>query len=49
MGRMACYTGKVVTWEQALNSKDETFPKELTWDMDLKVAPVSVPGKTKLI
>jgi len=49
MGRMATYTGKVVTWEQALNSKDDTFPTNLTWDMDLKVAPVPVPGKTKLV
>ncbi len=34
MGRMACYTGKEVTWEMALNSKVDTMPKELTWDTD---------------
>ena len=27
MGRMSAYTGKAVTWEQALNSKLDTFPK----------------------
>ena len=27
MGRMSAYTGKAVTWDQALNSKLDTFPK----------------------
>lgn len=49
MGRMAAYTGRAVTWEQALNSKEDTFPQNLTWDMKLEVAPVAIPGKTKLI
>jgi predicted dehydrogenase len=49
MGRMAAYTGRVVTWEQALNSKEDTFPAELKWDMELKAAPAPIPGKTKLI
>ena len=26
MGRMATYTGKVITWEQALNSKENLMP-----------------------
>ena len=29
MGRMSAYTGKAVTWDQALNSKLDTFPKHL--------------------
>jgi predicted dehydrogenase len=49
MGRMAAYTGRPVTWEQALNSKDDTFPKELDMNGSLPVSPVPVPGKTKLI
>jgi predicted dehydrogenase len=49
MGRMSAYTGKVVTWDQALNSKDDTFPQSLAWDMSLPVTPVAVPGQTKLI
>jgi predicted dehydrogenase len=32
MGRMACYTGKEVTWDMAMNSQVDTMPKELTWD-----------------
>jgi myo-inositol 2-dehydrogenase / D-chiro-inositol 1-dehydrogenase len=49
MGRMSAYTGKAVTWEQALNSKEDTFPGKLDWDMKLVVPPVAVPGKTALV
>lgn len=49
MGRMAAYTGRAVTWEQALNSKEDSFVADLKWDMELKAAPVPIPGKTKLI
>ena len=28
MGRMAGYTGKLVAWDQALNSKQDLFPKD---------------------
>jgi predicted dehydrogenase len=49
MGRMATYTGRAITWEQALNSKEDTFPGQMTWDMQLSTAPVSIPGKTKFI
>ena len=33
MGRMSAYTGKAVTWEQALNSQQNLMPENLTWDM----------------
>ncbi len=49
MGRMSAYTGKEVTWEQALNSKLDTFPKGMAWDMKLEVPPPAEPGKTQLI
>ena len=49
MGRMATYTGKEVTWERAVGSKEDTFPQNLTMDMSLQAAPVPVPGKTKLV
>jgi len=48
MARMACYTGKAVTWEQALNSQEATMPARLSWDMNLPVPPVAVPGQTEL-
>lgn len=49
MGRMAAYTGKAVTWEKALNSKDNTMPEKLAWDMSINVPPVAVPGRTALV
>jgi predicted dehydrogenase len=49
MGTMSAYTGKEVTWEKALNSKLDTFPKNLSWDMKLPVGEVPVAGRTPLI
>ena len=49
MARMAAYTGKEVTWEQAMNSKEDLFPKNLTWETPIPVAPVAMPGSTELI
>ncbi len=49
MGRMAAYTGQAVTWEQALNSEDNLMPAKLEWDSPLAVAPVAMPGQTKLV
>lgn len=48
MGRMAAYTGQEVTWEDALNSKDRLVPETLDWNMKLPVAPMAIPGFTKL-
>lgn len=49
MGRMAAYTGQVITWEQALNSQEKLVPENLDWDMTLPVPPVAMPGQTKFI
>jgi hypothetical protein len=49
MGRMAAYTGQVVTWEDALNSKENLMPENLAWDAPIAVPPVAMPGMTKLI
>ena len=48
MGRMAAYTGKEVTWEQATTSEDKLVPDKFSWDMKLDIAPMAVPGLTKL-
>ena len=48
MGRMSAYTGQEVTWEQALNSKEDLTPAKLELG-PLPVAPVAVPGKTAFI
>lgn len=49
MGRMSAYTGKEVTWQQALDSKLDTMPKNLAWDMKLEVPPPAVAGHTPLV
>jgi len=48
MGRMSAYTGQEITWEQALNSKEDLTPAKLEFG-PLDVAPVAVPGKTQFI
>jgi predicted dehydrogenase len=47
MGRMAAYTGQVVTWEMALNSREDLSPAAYDWNIKLPVPPVAMPGKTK--
>jgi predicted dehydrogenase len=55
MGRMATYTGKEITWKQAMNSKDILVPENLSWNSSPPVLPnsngrypIPVPGKTKI-
>jgi len=48
MGRMAAYTGQAITWEQALNSKQELVPNQFAWG-DAPVRPVPRPGTTKFV
>jgi myo-inositol 2-dehydrogenase / D-chiro-inositol 1-dehydrogenase len=48
MGRMAAYTGQVITWEDAINSKEVLAPQApLDWKMTLATPPVAIPGRTK--
>ncbi len=49
MGRMAAYTGQQVTWDQAMNSQEKLGPDKVEWNMSLPVAPMSLPGKNKVI
>jgi predicted dehydrogenase len=48
MGRMATYTGKAVTWDFAMKSKEDLMPKKLEFG-PMEVAPVAVPGVTPLV
>jgi predicted dehydrogenase len=41
MGRMATYSGKMVEWDEALNSKLQLMPEKVTWDMPPPVVPDS--------
>jgi myo-inositol 2-dehydrogenase / D-chiro-inositol 1-dehydrogenase len=53
LGRMASYSGQMVTWEEALNSDISIGPKEYSWDAGPPVLPdengyypLPVPGKS---
>jgi len=56
LGRNATYSGKVITWDEALNSDINLMPNTLAWDAMPKVLPnadgyypFAIPGKTKVI
>ena len=56
MGRMATYTGKKITWDQIMNSKENLVPDNLSWNSEAPTLPdsngnykIPVPGKTKFI
>jgi len=46
MGRMAAYTGQEVTWEMALNSKEDLSPARYDWEVSPPPSSVAVPGQT---
>ncbi len=45
LGRMSAYTGKTITWEQAMNSHEQLGPSKYEWG-PLPVPPVATPGVT---
>jgi myo-inositol 2-dehydrogenase/D-chiro-inositol 1-dehydrogenase len=56
LGRYATYSGKQITWDEALNSDVVLMPDTLAWDAMPKVLPNeegyyphAVPGRTKVI
>ena len=49
MGRMATYTGQTITWDQALNSKEDLSPSGYTWDAKPPTSPIAIPGVTKFV
>jgi predicted dehydrogenase len=50
-GRMVAYTGKELTWEEALNSEEVLGPKidEFNWKLNWPLKPVAQPGKTQFV
>ena len=55
-GRMATYTGKALTWQQAIDSKEDLTPREYAWDANPPILPnedgsypIAVPGVTKFV
>ena len=54
MGRMATYSGKMVTADEALNSQENTMPEVLGWEAAPPTLPdedgryaIPIPGRTK--
>ncbi|MEM7388088.1 MAG: Gfo/Idh/MocA family oxidoreductase, partial [Verrucomicrobiota bacterium] len=54
LGRLATYSGKVVKWDDAINSDVDLFPERLSWDAMPRVLPdadgnypVPVPGSNE--
>ncbi len=48
MARMSAYTGKTISWEQALNSQEDLSPAAYEWGA-LAVRDVPRPGVTKFL
>jgi hypothetical protein len=47
LGRMVTYTGKRITWEQALASSESLAPKVLDLNVNpLPTPPIAIPGRT---
>ena len=56
LGRMVNYTGKQITWEQAINSQQTLAPAAYAWDAEPPTKPdangnypVAMPGVTPLV
>ena len=56
LGRMATYTGKKITWDKAINSREVLVPDNLSWNSEPPTLPdnngkylIPVPGKTEFI
>jgi len=47
LGRMAAYSGKVVTWDEALATNENNMPDLLDMNAPLSLPPVPIPGKCK--
>jgi predicted dehydrogenase len=49
MGRMAAYTGQAISWEMAMNSREDLTPARYNWNLALAVPPVAMPGVNKYV
>jgi predicted dehydrogenase len=47
MGRMCAYTGQTLTWDQCLNSQEQSGPNEYAWNDQVPACEIAIPGKTK--
>ena len=56
LGRLCTYSGKEITWENAINSNVSLAPKSYSWDAEPPVKanadgvyPIAVPGLTRVL
>ena len=56
LGRMATYSGQMLEWDEALNSKINLMPERLAWDALPKSLPgpdglykIPMPGQTEVV
>jgi predicted dehydrogenase len=50
LGRMVCYTGQMITWEQAMNAREDLTPPDgYRWDRAPAIPDVARPGVTRLV
>lgn len=56
LGRMATYSGKVINWDDAINSELRLVPEEMTWNSEPPTKPnsegrytIPIPGKTVVL
>ena len=56
LGRLCTYSGKVIEWDEAMNSTISLMPKTLAWDANPPVMPnaqgmypVAIPGETVVL
>ncbi|QGJ69946.1 putative dehydrogenase [Planctomycetales bacterium 10988] len=56
LGRLATYSGKEISWEEAYNAKDSITTDALSWDAEAPVKPleeggyrIAVPGRTEVV
>ena len=49
MGRYAAFSGKSVSWDDALNAKESVGPsyEDLSWDKEYPIGAIAVPGDYK--
>jgi predicted dehydrogenase len=48
LGRLASYTGKKITWEQATNLAEDLSLPRYDWDVAVEVPPIARPGVSTL-
>ena len=56
LGRISTYSGKVINWDDAINSKISVMPKTFAWEATPPTLPGvdgmyahAVPGKTVVV